>query len=323
MSVRVALLGCGRWGRNVGRCLARLGALEAVTDANLAAAAGYAKEFSTRAGTVDEILADTAIDAVAIASPAITHADLGVAALRAGKHVFVEKPMAVDVESALVLAQTAVDVDKTLMVGHLLQYHPAFLELKDCVERGDIGLLRYVYSNRLSFGQIRTEENTLWSFAPHDLSMILTLMGESPTRVSATGAAYVQSHLPDVATTHLEFSGGRRAHVFVSWLHPYKEQRLVAIGERGMIEFNDAQDWSAKVVMYPHRVDWDGDLPTAQKAEVVNVPVLESEPLLDEMRHFIECVETKRSPRTGADEGLAVQHVLNAAQRSLDEAAGL
>lgn len=318
MTVRVALLGCGRWGRNIGRCLRRLDALAAVCDERQASAAVLATEHGVSSASLDAVLADPDIDAVAIATPAVTHAAVVGAALRAGKHVFVEKPMAMHVAEAEALADAAARAGRVLMVGHLLQYHPAFLELRRRVRAGDIGELRYVYSNRLSLGQIRTEENSLWSFAPHDISMILALMGEAPHSVSATGAAYVQSHLPDVTTTHLGFSAGRRAHVFVSWLHPYKEQRLVVIGENGMIEFNDAHDWDRKLVLYPHRVDWLDDLPTPQRAEAVPLEVQAAEPLLEEMRHFVDCVAGGRAPRTDGGEGTAVLRVLNAAQADLD-----
>ena len=318
MRPRVALLGCGRWGRNIGRCLNELGCLDAVSDATPSAAKILADTYETRNISIEDVLADDAVDAVAIATPAITHASVALSALRAGKHVFVEKPMATAVADALAVDKAARAAGKTFMVGHLLQYHPAFMELKAQVSSGVIGAIRYVYSNRLAFGRIRTEENSLWSFAPHDISMILTLMGEEPQSVHAVGGAYVQPTLADVTTTHMTFSGGRRAHVFVSWLHPYKEQKLVVIGEDGMLEFNDSQPMGRKLQIYRHQVDWSADMPNALAAQAEALAVPEGEPLSAEMAHFLDCVEKGTKPRTDAAEGVRVLKVLNQAQAALD-----
>jgi UDP-2-acetamido-3-amino-2,3-dideoxy-glucuronate N-acetyltransferase len=298
--------------------LHRLGALAAVCDESAGVAAELSERHDAPSMSLEQVLADDAIDAVTIATPAVTHGQLSIRCLEHGKHVFVEKTMAVDVAEAQLVADRAAALNKRLMVGHLLQYHAAFLRLRELVDAGAIGALRYVYSNRLSFGQIRNEENSLWSFAPHDISMILSLMGEAPRAVSAVGAAFVQSHLADVTTTHMDFSGGRHAHVFVSWLHPYKEQRLVVVGEEGMLEFNDQNDWPEKVKLYPHQVDFTGEMPIALKAEAKPVDVAAVEPLLEEMRHFVTCVQTGEQPRTHGQEGIAVLGVLNAAQRDLD-----
>ena len=321
MKPKVALLGCGRWGRNIARCLNEAGALVSVSDADEGAARAFAETFDVPARPVGEALGSDDCNAVAIATPAVTHADVALAALTAGKHVFVEKPMAMHVSDAERVADTAERMGRTVMVGHLLQYHPAFLALLEHVQAGLVGRLRYVYSNRLSFGQIRTEENSLWSFAPHDISMILALMAEEPARVDAVGAAFLQPGLPDVTTTHMTFSEGRRAHVFVSWLHPFKEQRLVVVGADGMLEFNDSQPWSSKLKLYRHQVDWHGDMPTMQKAEAEALQVKEGEPLKAEIQHFLDCVAGKISkPRTDAVEAIRVLRVLNAAQASLDSA---
>ena len=180
------------------------------------------------------------IAAVAIAAPAAHHASLARAALEAGKHVFVEKPLALTLVEAERLCQLAEQRDRCLMVGHLLQYHPAFIALRDLVNRGELGRLQYLYSNRLNLGKVRREEDILWSFAPHDLSMILSLVGQEPTEVSASGAYFLHRTIADVTTTHLAFPGGEQAHVFVSWLHPFKEQKLVAVGDRAMAVFDDS-----------------------------------------------------------------------------------
>jgi UDP-2-acetamido-3-amino-2,3-dideoxy-glucuronate N-acetyltransferase len=315
---KVALVGCGRWGRNLGRCLARLGALDSVCDASPDAAAALASEHTVPVRSLDDLLADDTLSGMVVATPAVTHAQVTERCLSAGKHVFVEKPMAVNVADAEANRDLAERVGVTLMVGHLLQYHAGFITLRQLVEDGAIGRLRYVYSNRLAFGQIRSEENSLWSFGPHDISMILSLMSDLPSTISAVGAAFLQPAVADVTTTHLTFPEQRHAHVFVSWLHPYKEQKLVVVGESGMLEFNDQRDWAEKVLHYPHQVEWRGDMPTARSADVEAVPVEPSEPLMDEMRHFLECISCGRRPRTDAEEGIAVLRVLNEAQRALD-----
>jgi acetyltransferase-like isoleucine patch superfamily enzyme len=203
------------------------------------------------------------------------------------------------------------------MVGHLLQYHPAFVALRDLVSEGALGRLQYAYSNRLNLGKVRREEDILWSFAPHDLSMILSLVGDEPSEVSATGGCYLHQTIADVTTTHLAFPGGERAHVFVSWLHPFKEQKLVVIGDRAMGVFDDGQPWGEKLLLYPHRIEWRETLPVPMRAEATPIALKEAEPLGLECRHFLECVATGARPRTDGREGLRVLRVLARASAAL------
>ena len=184
------------------------------------------------------------------------HASLAQRALTAGKHVFVEKPLALQVDEAEALCALAEERDRRLMVGHLLQYHPGFIKLRQLVRDGELGRLQYLYSNRLNLGKVRREEDILWSFAPHDLSMILSLVGQEPAEVAAQGGYYLHKAIADVTTTHLTFPGGEQAHVFVSWLHPFKEQKLVVIGDRAMAVFDDGQSWGEKLLIFPHRIEW-------------------------------------------------------------------
>jgi len=216
------------------------------------------------------------------------------------------------------VVERAAEANRVLMVGHLLQYHPAFLALADLVAQGELGRLLYVYSNRLNLGRFRREENALWSFAPHDISMILRLVGEEPAHVSAVGAPFLHPTLADVTTTHLEFATGVRAHVFVSWLHPYKDQRLVAVGDRGMAVFDDGLPWESKLVVYRHRIDWRDGVPTPTRADGDAVSVPQGEPLLAECTHFLECCESGATPRTDGREGLRVLRVLTAAQDAIE-----
>lgn len=314
---RIAAVGCGFWGRNIVRNLAGLGVLVALCDTDAAAAAALGKTFGVATRPLGDILADPDINALAIASPAATHAEIALAALQAGKHVFVEKPLALDVASAENLVRVAAERDRTLMVGHLLQYHPAFIALKNLLSEGRLGQLRYLYSNRLNLGRVRREENILWSFAPHDISMILTLVGEEPDTVTAIGHSYLQESVADTTTTHLSFPGGVDAHIFVSWLHPFKEQKLVAIGDDGMAVFDDMLDWREKLVVYPHRVDLSDEVPTAVRAEAEAIAVPENEPLAVECQHFIDCIQSGKLPRTDGAEGVRVLRVLHAAEQQL------
>ena len=316
--VRVAVVGCGYWGRNLVRNFAELGALEALVDTSKPTTDALIARHGGRAASFEEVLADAAIEACVIAAPAAQHYDLGMRALAAGKHVFVEKPLALSVAQARELVAHAERNGRRLMVGHLLQYHPAFIKLKELLSSGELGSLQYVYSNRLNLGKIRREEDVLWSFAPHDISMILSLVGQEPMSVQAFGSYYLHERVADVTITHLIFSGGERAHVYVSWLHPFKEQKLVVVGSGGMAVFDDSEPWASKLVIYKHRVDWRDGMPIPQKADGVAVPVEESEPLRAECSHFLDCVRTGSTPRTDGHEGLRVLAVLERASQALD-----
>lgn len=313
----IAVIGCGYWGKNIVRNMAEIGALSAVCDHNPALAQKMAETYNVPARTVDDVLADPAIAGVAIAAPAVLHYALAKAALLAGKDVFVEKPLALNVQDAQELCALADQHKRILMVGHLLQYHSAFLKLKDMIAAGDLGKIHYIYSNRLNLGKIRKEEDILWSFAPHDISMILGLVGQEPDHVSAVGSAHLQNTIADVTTTHLSFPGGTRAHIFVSWLHPFKEQKLVVIGDRAMAVFDDGQGWDSKLILYPHKIAWDAGMPVPEKADGQPVALAVSEPLRDECQHFVDSIQSRQTPRTDGREGLRVLSVLAAASKDL------
>jgi len=316
---RVALIGCGQWGRNLARNLSRLGALAAVCDSNPVLLEGVRSMYPAVATTSDPaaVLGDPALDACVIATPAAQHADLAERALAAGKDAFVEKPLALTVREGERLAQLAEKHARVLMVGHLLEYHPAVERLRELVAGGELGKLQYVYSNRLNLGRIRTEENALWSFAPHDIHVMLRLLGEPPVEIACQGASYLNHAVADVTMSVLRFASGVQGHIFVSWLHPYKDQRLVVIGDRKMAVFDDTQPFD-KLRIYPHRVDWIDRVPVAVKAEAETVPLPEVEPLEAECRHFLECVATRRRPRTDGANGVEVLRVLAACQQSLE-----
>lgn len=318
---RVAVIGCGYWGKNLVRDFAALGALEAIVEPDQDVARALCHQYGTRSASLAEALADPRIEGVAIAAPAKAHYALAKEALEAGKHVYVEKPLALSTRDGAELVTLAARVGRRLMVGHLLQFHPAYLAMKAFIARGSLGRLTYIYSNRLSFGILRREEDVLWSFAPHDISMILGLTGEEPSDVSAFGASTLHPTVGDFCQVQMSFPSGVRAHVFCSWLHPFKEQRIVAVGERGMLVFEDsAKDATAKLRLYEHKVEWSDGTPHAVKAEKeegVALPYDTGNPLKDECRHFLEVIAKGSVPRTDGDEGLRVLAVLERASAAL------
>lgn len=317
---RIALLGCGYWGKNLARNLHELDVLALVCDpseASRATAAEIAPGVATSSDFNDAIQADN-IDAVAIATPAQTHFELAAAALTAGKDVFVEKPLALKTDEGLDLQCVADEHGRILMVGHLLEYHPAVLKLREFIDAGELGDVNYVYSNRLNFGKVRTEENALWSFAPHDVAVILRLLGEMPNKVTCAGGSYLTPGLADVTVSSLMFESGRRAHIFVSWLNPFKEQKLVIVGERKMAVFNDVES-EHKLVLFDQRVDLAAGLPVLHRNGQETIKFSSDEPLRRECEHFIECIQTRRTPLTDARSGVRVLRVLEACQESLQQ----
>lgn len=320
----IAVIGAGYWGKNLVRNYFELGALNSVCDAKKEVLSALQKTFPdvTYSTDFESVLADKTVKAVVIALPAESHYECAAKALRAGKDVFVEKPLALELEHAKKLTAMALEGKRILMVGHLLRYHPAFLKLKDMIDKGILGRLQYVYSTRLSLGKIRREENALWSFAPHDISMILALCNEMPQHVFAVGHNYLHKQLADVTTTHLSFPSGVNGHIFVSWLHPFKEQKLIVIGQSKMAVFEDTQPWEKKIALYSHTIKWESGMPVPEKVDPEFVPVDGKEPLREECLHFLHCIENRETPITDGNEGYRVLEVLQRAQRSLEHGAG-
>lgn len=318
MTSTIAVAGCGRWGRNLVRNFAELGALHTVCDVNAASLEAVRSQYpGVRVETdFNRILRDDEIHGVVVSTPAVTHCALARAALKAGKDVMVEKPLSLRTEEGEALVELAEEGGRVLLVGHVLQYHPAVVRLKEMVESGVLGKIHYIYSNRLNLGQFRTEENITWSFAPHDISIILALLGQMPISVSSHGGSYLQPGIADVTVTTMKFPNGAQGHVFVSWLHPHKEQRLVVIGDRGMAVFDDLKP-DGKLTLHDYAVNWINrtPFPATNGHQVVNVPV--EEPLRRECQHFLECIDGRHTPKTDGREGLRVLRVLDACQRSL------
>ena len=315
---KVAAVGCGLWGQNIVRNLAELGALSAVCDIRPDVAAEFSTRYGVPARTLTEILDDQACDGVAVASPAVLHVKHAGAALRAGKHVFVEKPLALTASEGHALAHLAKNERRILMVGHLLQYHPLVRKLFDLVHGGHLGEIKYISCNRLHVGRVRKEENVIWSLAPHDISVILTILGELPVRVSVKADSILDHDIADIASIHMEFANGLNTHINVSWLNPYKEQRITVLGSKSSLVFDDGAEWDDRLTIYDRQTKPGSFRPWKKRGEGERVMVIRQEPLREECSHFLDSILTGVAPRTDASEALGVLSVLDAATRSLE-----
>jgi UDP-2-acetamido-3-amino-2,3-dideoxy-glucuronate N-acetyltransferase len=322
MSKTYALVGVGRWGKNLARNLHRLNVLHTICDTREDLLDAFQQNYPdvNFSSNYQSVLKNPEISQIVIAAPALLHYKLAKEALLAKKDVYVEKPLCVDSAEGEELIELAKKGGQILMVGHLLQYHPCVQKLQEMVGKGDLGKLQYIVSNRLNLGSIRTEENALWNFAPHDVSVILSLCGHKlPEQVRCTGACCVTTGIADATLTTLKFDNDLKAHIFVSWLHPFKEQKLTVVGTHGMAVFDDTKPWKEKLVFYPSYIKWEeGRIPQIDQKGAVFVEVLEKEPLFEECSHFIKCCRERVAPRTDGEEGLRVLKVLQAAQSSLN-----
>lgn len=322
----IAQVGVGGWGRNLLRNFAGLASVEVRYAVELSEPRRkeIARQYPrTQAiASYDQALADPGVAAVVVATLGDSHHALAKAALLAGKHVYVEKPMTLSSEHARELIALAEAKQRVLMVGHLLEYHPAVLRLKELIRSGELGDLYYIYSQRLNLGQIRQDENAIWSLAPHDISVICFLLDGTPETVSARGGAYVRPEVADVGFVTLTFPGGRVGNIHVSWLDPHKVRRFTVVGSKKMAVFDDMESLE-KIRLYDRGADTKvgfstfGDQVTLRLGDIL-IPRLDlTEPLAIEVKHFIECVQTGRTPRTDGQDGLRVVQVLEASHRSL------
>jgi predicted dehydrogenase len=324
--VRIGVVGLGYWGPNLARNFDRLpGAeLRSICDASEEARERWAPSFpGTRvSGDFDELLADPELDAVVVATHVPSHAALATRVLGAGKHCFVEKPLAQSVAEAEQVAAAARESSRVLMVGHLLEYHPGVEKLKGIAESGELGHIFYLYSNRLNLGKLRADENALWSLGAHDVSVLLRLAGgEEPTECHAFGESYMRDGVEDVVFCYLRFSSGLAAHLHLSWLDPHKERRFTVVGSKKMATFDD-MEIERKVTVYDKGFDQSflsyGEY-IMRAGDIWSPRVSNEEPLRIECRHFIECISDGAEPRSGVESGLRVVRVLEALQRSLEE----
>ena len=315
---RIAILGCGAWGKNLARNFAKLGALVAVCDADSQKSQATAQEYNVEILTEEQVFTHPDVDAVVISSLAPLHASQATQALRAGKHVYIEKPMALSVVDAQNLCTLAKEHHRVLMVGHLLHYHPAFMALKERLP--ELGSLKHIYANRLALGRFRQQEGVLWDLASHDISLILSLAQSKPNTVDAVGQAFLTPEKPASALLTLTFPNNLTAHIHASWLSPFKEQKLVVIGEKGIAVFDDRKPLEEKLMISKDCFGWDQNRPQAnEKCETYAVLLPNFEPLKHECLHFLTCIQQGTEPLTSGEEGLRVTEVLEAAEKSLQE----
>lgn len=314
---RVAVVGCGYWGKNLVRNFAELGVLSGLVDHHAELVAMLSAKHGGAVMGFDDVLSNEAIGAVAIVTPGPSHFDLARQALEAGKHVYVEKPMTMSAVEARQLAAIAATGKRTLMGGHILRYHAAFERLAELAMAGEIGTLRHVISERLNLGKILKDEDAIWALAPHDLSMILALMGREPETVHCTGDALLRPGITDLATLRLTYAGNRSAEIRLSWMAPIKQQRLTVMGEQGMLVFDDTRGWSEKLTLFKPGLNWVDPAVQPDPGTPVFVDIPQSEPLKAECRHFLDCAVNGSEPRTDGAESAAVLALIERAQASL------
>jgi len=316
-TVRVALIGCGMWGRNIARNLNQLGSLNGVADANDVAARAFAGEFNCPALSVEDAVHGKETDAVAIVTSAPSHHHLVTQALRAGKPVFVEKPLALSLEEADSIAQVSAETGQPVVVGHLIRYHVAFETMGDLIAAGEIGPIRHIRASRLAPGRIRDTESALYDLCPHDLALIAALTGEEvPTRVQAHAISHVTPGVDDMVTAQLEFSSGITASVQANWYNPVKIHNLTVIGQTAALVFDDTRPWAGKLMRHRFSVEKNNGMITLDRGEAEVIPLEESEPLREEISNFID-VAKGATPRTGIDEALYVQDIMERMEASI------
>lgn len=318
MNKNIAVIGCGHWGKNLIRNFSKINALYAVCDPDETLSKKFSQQFSVANLTFQEILEDSNIRGVVLAVPAPLHSEMAILAMNHDKDVFVEKPLAMNEKEASSMIDCSIKNNKKIMVGHLLQYHPVFIEMKKIIANDTIGNIQHIYSVRKSFGKVRTEEDVIWSFAPHDISMILSILNEEPHKIISDKVSILQEGIADIANIRMEFSSNISAHISVSWLNPYKEQKLLVVGDKAMVVFDDTKPWEQKLTLFHQNVKLKGNVPTLNKEDYIFIAVPESEPLENECIHFCEVVNGNKNPQTNAIEGLNVVKVLSKASNQGD-----
>jgi predicted dehydrogenase len=325
VSVRIGVVGLGYWGPNVVRNMARVAELAWCCDLSAENRERYGPQYPQTRFTadIDDLLADPALDAVAIASSVPTHHPLGMRALAAGKHVFIEKPLAASASDARELVAAAEEANRRLMVGHLLLFHPALAVVRALIDSRELGQVYYLYGNRQNLGQVRADENALWSLGAHDVAVVLDLVGERPVEAWARGECYVRPHVEDVVFGYLKFPSGVIAHLHLSWLDPHKMRRLTVVGSKKMVVFDDMET-DRKVTIYdksvslPRSTDSYGEYVNVRFGDISIPHIANDEPLRLECQEFVDAIRESREPRCGGREGLAVVEVLEAMQASLE-----
>lgn len=328
MPVNIGQIGLGAWGRNLLRTFYNIpeARLKTGCDINSQQLSSLSGKFPGVTWTKDysELVSDPELDAIVIATPPADHFQLAKKALDAGKDVFVEKPLVLNVDDGKKLIDLAAKKDRVLMVGHIMEYHPASLKLKEYISSGKLGRVYYLYSTRINLGKVRDIENSLWSFAPHDISLIMYLLEKTPVSVTSTGASYLQKNIEDVSFLTLHFDDKTMAHIHVSWLDPHKERKLTVVGSKMMAVFDDTES-AEKIRLYDKGVDAKldyntyGEYLSLRVGDILIPKVDTSEPLMAECLHFIDCVKNRSQPVSDGKDGLRVLAVLTAAQKSMEQ----
>lgn len=318
-AIKVGVVGCGMWGRNIARNCASLGILHSVADLDASRAGEFSRSFHCQTKDFAAICADTEITGVMISTSASAHEFLAISALQAGKHVFIEKPMALSLNSAKAINQAAKIAGQHVMIGHLIRYHPVFQELQKQLQNGAIGPIRHIQANRLAMGRIRSTESALYDLCPHDISLILALIGRPPSKVICHGAAHITDGVIDLLATGLGFDNGISAAMNTSWLSPVKEHRLIVTGHTGSLVFDDTKAWPEKLALYSDQITQAGSLFVIERASPIYLPVQEKEPLKQEIMAFMDVCITGNTPLTNGDEGVAVQGVLEQMATALEQ----
>ena len=314
--LNIALIGCGNWGKNIARNLHQMGVLACIHDLNSKLSEKLSYDYSLPTLELNDIFKDQNINAIVIASPAITHKDLATEALKNDKDVFIEKPFCLSLPDAQKLSELATDKNKVLMVGHLLNYHNAFIKMRELVKNGKIGILQNIRANRLALGTIRTEESVIYDLSTHDISMILSLVKELPIGVNVQSIHHHNNIGPDAVSIKLSFSKGVTAFINSDWMCPYKEQLFSVIGSKGSLIFDDRKNWSEKLLFNPSFVTTKKEIETLP---IEKIKIQENEPLKSELNEFIDCLHSRKSPLTDHKEALKVQTVLDMIDKKILE----
>ena len=313
---KICVVGAGPWGRNHIRTLQKIGSLGGVVDSNDSILGGIKKEFPnclTFSSLEDSF--KKYFDAYIVATPPKSHFFIAKRIIEEKRHLLVEKPITLDLNEAKELNNLAKVNNVSLMVGHLLLFHPAFIKIKNIVDEGKIGDIQYIYSNRLNLGSFRNDENVLWSFAPHDISLFNYFFKSLPLSVYSSGVDILQEGVHDTSITSFKFDGNRMGHIFVNWLHPFKEHRFVLIGSKGMLHFEDARE-NKKLMFYKKSVDLKGDLPIPKSEGEIEVSFSNELPLESELKYFISNMD-KKIKKANGDSAVDVMKVLDLASKSL------
>ncbi len=319
MEINIAIVGCGNWGKNIARNASELGVLATVCDSNKKNAEAFSQQFSCPSSSFEQILQDETISGIVVVTNPASHEKLACEALKAGKHVYIEKPLTLSMESAKLIRQTAVKAKRQVMVGHLLQYHPAYIELKRQVNNGAIGELQHIHANRLAMGRIRKSESAIYDLCPHDLSIILGLVGHMPISISCESASHVTKNGGDIVFTSFKFPGNITAIMHDSWYSPYKEHRLVVTGTEGSLVFDDTKPSIQKLIFYKDKLmDGDDDV-NIERSSPVFLPIEDAQPLRNEIIAFINVCRTNTPAITDVEEALKVQEILTEMSRQTQQ----